>query len=170
MEGTKQESLKRALEKEEDEKSFYLKAASGAKSLFAKRMFEELAGEEDVHGKRVLEIFETLKKDDAFKQWTAMARGPSRIEAVFQEISPGSSEECADDLCALQTGLEMEEKSIKHYETLVQATDSTYEKRFYLDLAHEERAHYLHIMDAIQYLSDPVGWLYIHQKSMADGG
>ena len=45
MEGTKQESLKRALGKEEDEKSFYLKAASGAKSLFAKRMFEELARE-----------------------------------------------------------------------------------------------------------------------------
>ena len=29
MEGAKQESLKRALEKEEDEKSFYLKAAVG---------------------------------------------------------------------------------------------------------------------------------------------
>jgi rubrerythrin len=43
--------------------------ASGAKSLFARRMFEELAREEDVHGRRVLEIFETLKKDDAFKQW-----------------------------------------------------------------------------------------------------
>ena len=170
MEGTKQESLKRALGKEEDEKSFYLKAASGAKSLFAKRMFEELAGEEDVHGKRVLEIYETLKKDAAFKQWTTMARGISRIEAVFQEISPESGEECADDICALQTGLEMEEESVKHYETLAQATNSTYEKRFYLDLAHEERAHYLHIMDAIQYLSDPVGWLYIHQKSMVDGG
>jgi rubrerythrin len=170
MEGTKQESLKRALEKEQDEKSFYLKAASGAKSLFAKRMFEELAREEDVHGKRVLEIFETLKKDAAFKQWTTMAGGPSRIGAVFQEISLESSEQCADDLCALQAGLEMEEESVKHYETLAQATDSTYEKRFYLDLAHEERAHYLHIMDAIQYLSDPAGWLYIHQKSMVDGG
>jgi rubrerythrin len=170
MEGTKQESLKRALKKEEDEKSFYLKAASGAKSLLAKRMFEELALEEDAHGKRVLEIYETLKKDAAFKQWTTMARGPSRIEAVFQEISPESGEGCADDLCALQTGLEMEEESIKHYEILAQATNSTYEKRFYLDLAHEERAHYLHIMDAIQYLSDPVGWLYIHQKSMVDGG
>ncbi len=170
MEGTKQQSLRRALEKEEGEKSFYLNAASGAKSLFARRVFEELAREEDVHEKRVLEVFETLKKDAAFTQWTTMASGPSRIEAVFQEISPGSSEECADDLCALQTGLEMEEKSVKHYETLVQATDSTYEKRFYLDLAHEERAHYLHIMDAIQYLSDPVGWHYIHQKSMVDGG
>ena len=170
MEGTKQESLKRALAKEVDEKSFYLKAAAGAKSLFAKRMFEELAAEEDAHGKRVLEIFETLKKDAAFGQWTTMAHGPSRIEAVFQEISPESGEECADDLCALQTGLEMEEESVKHYEVLAKATDSTYEKRFYLDLAHEERAHYLHIMDAIQYLSDPVGWLYIHQKSMVDGG
>ena len=125
---------------------------------------------EDVHGKGVLEIYETLKKDAAFKQWTTMARGPSRIEAAFQEISPEKGEECADDLCALQAGLEMEEESIKHYETLAQGTDSTYEKRFEIDLAHEERAHYLHIMDAIQYLSDPVGWHYIHQKSMVDGG
>ena len=59
-------------------------------------MFEELAGEEDVHGKKVLEIYETLKKDAAFKQWSTMARVPSRIEAVFQEISPESGEECAD--------------------------------------------------------------------------
>ena len=53
----------------------------------------------------MLEIYETLKKDAAFKQWTTMARGPSRIEAAFQEISPDKSEECADDLCALQAGL-----------------------------------------------------------------
>src|SRR5271157_4404343 len=167
---TREERLRRALAKEDEEKSFYLQAASGAKSVFAKRIFEELALEEDIHGKRVLEIFEGLKKDEAFKEWVATVSGPSRLGELFRGISLEKAEECEDDICALQTGLEMEEKSIKHYETLVQATDSTYEKRFYLDLAHEERAHYLHIMDAIQYLSDPVGWHYIHQKSMVDGG
>ena len=44
------------------------------------------------------------------------------------------------------------------------------EKRFYLTLSGEERGHYMRIMDSIQYLTDPVGWFYVKQGSMVDGG
>lgn len=167
---TREERLRRALAKEDEEKSFYLQAASRAKSVFAKRIFEELALEEETHGKRVLEIFEGLKKDEAFKEWTTTVSGPSRLGELFMGISLEKAEGCEDDICALRTGLEMEEKSVAHYETLAQAAESVHERRLYLTLAHEERGHYLRVMDAIEYLSDPVGWHYIHQKSMVDGG
>ena len=170
MNMTREERLRRALAKEDEEKSFYLQAASGARNVFAKRIFEELALEEDLHEKRVLEIFEGLKKDEAFKKWITTVRGPSKLEELFHTISTEKAERCEDDICALKTGLEMEEKSVVHYETLAQAAENIYEKRLYLTLAYEERGHYLRVMDAIEYLSDPVGWHYIHQRSMVDGG
>ena len=84
---------------------------------------------------------------------SAPIAGPSRLGELFTGISLEKAEGCEDDLCALRTRLEMKEKSVSHYETLAQATESVHGRALcYLTLAHEERGRNLHVMDAIEYL------------------
>ncbi len=54
MDKTKEQNLQLAIQMEGDGKAFFLKAASGADNLLAKRIFEELARQEDFHIERIL--------------------------------------------------------------------------------------------------------------------
>jgi rubrerythrin len=170
MDKTKEQNLQLAIQMERDGKAFFLKAASGADNLLAKRIFEELAIQEDFHIERILLIYEQMKKEEPLKEWITAIAGVGKLDKVFQESLQEKAQASENDLNALRFGLEIEDKSIKYYENLANHAPDSYEKRFYLTLSHEERDHYLRIMDSIEYLSDPVGWFYTKQKSMVDGG
>ena len=170
MDKTKEQSLQTAIEMEREGKAFFLKAASGAENVIVKRMFEELARQEDFHIERVLLIYEQMKNEKPLKEWVTTVAGTGQLDKVFQESLQDKAQASENDLTALHFGLEIEDKSIKYYEGLAGHTADSYEKRFYLTLSHEERDHYLRIMDSIEYLSDPTGWFYTKQRSMVDGG
>jgi rubrerythrin len=165
----KEESLNEAIKKEEGEKTFYMGAALLAKNDLTRMTFEELAREEDAHKKGVLDVYDRLKKDGTAGEWMIPAVPPFNPANWFQGARLYKVADCTDDLCALRSGLDMEERSIKYYEELAKAAEGTDEKQFYLALSYEERGHYLRIIDAIDYLNDPVGWHYVHQGSMEDG-
>ena len=170
MDKTKEQNLQLAIQMERDGKAFFLKAASGAENLLAKKVFEELARQEDFHIERILSLYDQMKKEQAFKEWITAVAGVGKLEKVFQESLQEKAQASEDDLNALRFGLEIEDKSVKFYENLATHALDSYEKRFYLTLSHEEREHYLRIMDSIEYLSDPAGWFYTKQRSMVDGG
>jgi len=170
MDKTKEQNLQLAIQMERDGKAFFLKAASGADNLLAKQIFEELAIQEDFHIERILLIYEQMKKEEPLKEWITAIAGVGKLDKVLQESLQEKAQASENDLNALRFGLEIEDKSIKYYENLANHAPDSYEKRFYLTLSHEERDHYLRIMDSIEYLSDPVGWFYTKQKSMVDGG
>ena len=170
MDRTKEQSLQLAIDMEREGKAFYLKAESGAENTLAKRIFEELARQEDFHIERILSIYEQMKKEEPLKEWITSVVGVGKLDKVFQESLQEKAQASENDLNALRFGLEIEDKSVKYYEKLANQALNSYEKRFYLTLSHEERDHYLRIMDSIEYLSDPVGWFYTKQRSMVDGG
>lgn len=170
MDKTKEQSLQLAIEMERDGKAFYLKAVTGSENTLAKRIFEELARQEDFHIERILQIYEQMKKEEPLKEWTTAVAGIGALDKVFQDSLQEKAQASENDLNALRFGLELEDKSIKYYDNLASRSLDSYEKRFYLTLSHEERDHYLRIMDSIEYLSDPVGWFYTKQRSMVDGG
>jgi rubrerythrin len=170
MDKTKEQNLQLAIEMERDGKAFFLKAASGSENALAKRILEELARQEDFHIERILQIYEQMKKEEPLKEWITSVAGTGKLDKVFQESLQEKAQASENDLNALRFGLEIEDKSIKYYENLAGHALDSYEKRFYLTLSHEERDHYLRIMDSIEYLSDPVGWFYTKQRSMVDGG
>ncbi len=170
MDKTKEQNLQVAIQMERDGKAFYLKAAAGSENLLARRIFEELAVQEDFHIERILQIYEKMKKEEPLKEWVTAVAGVGNLEKVFQESLQEKARASENDLNALRFGLEIEDKSVKYYENLATYAVDSYEKRFYLTLTQEERDHYLRIMDSIEYLSDPVGWFYTKQKSMVDGG
>jgi rubrerythrin len=164
-------ALKRAIEMEQEGKRFYLESASSVKSGLARRIFEELAKEEDYHIIMIKKIYKQITEDKKpLTEWITSTGGPGDLEKVFQESLKEEAKASADDLSALRFGLEREEKSISYYEALAREAESNFEKRFYLTLSYEERGHHLRIMDAMEFLTDPASWYYIKEGDMVDGG
>ncbi len=170
MDKTQEQNLQLAIQMEREGKAFFLKAAGGAENPLAKKIFEELARQEDFHIERILAVYEQMKKEKPLKEWITQVADVVKLDKVFQDSLQGKAQASENDLNALRFGLEIEDKSVKYYENLASHVPDTFEKRFYLTLSHEERAHYLRIMDSIEYISDPVGWFYTKQRSMVDGG
>ncbi len=133
-------------------------------------MFEELAKEEDYHIVMIEKIYKQLSENKPLGEWITSTGSPGDLDKVFGESLKEEARASSDDLSALRFGLEREEKSIAYYEALARETGSNREKRFYLTLSYEERGHYLRIMDAMEFLTDPAGWYYVREGSMVDGG
>jgi len=163
-----EEVFRKAIEMEIEGKEFYLKAAERVESVLAKRVFEELAQAEDLHIKKINEIYSHLKEEKPLK-WVTSISEPAKLQKIFQESLVETATASKDELEALRFALDMEEKSIKYYEKLAHETENNREKRFYLTLSREERDHYLTILDSIEYLTDPVGWLQLHEKPGLEG-
>lgn len=163
-------ALKKAIEMEKEGKQFYLKSAEKVKSLLARKIFEELAREEDYHIKMINKVYENLKTNNSLKDWITTTGASGDIEKVFKDSLVEKAKTSKNDINALRFALELEEKSTKYYEKLAGKAGNTFERRFYLALSYEERGHYLRIMDSIEYLSDPAGWHFVKQGAMVDGG
>jgi rubrerythrin len=163
------EALKSAIEMEEEGKRFYLQSAEKSQSLLAKRIFEELAREEDMHIKKIWKVYRKLEEEKTLGEWITSVGALPRLQKVFQEALIEKASASSDDLEALRFALDMEDESIKYYQGLARETSDPQEKRFYLTLSYEEHGHYLTILDSIEYLTDPVGWLQLQEKGGLDG-
>ena len=163
-----EDALKKAIKMEEEGKQFYLEVAKEAKSILVKKVFEQLAQEEDLHIKKINEVYALLKEKKPLK-WITSIGNPSRVQKVFQESLVEQAKASSDEIEALRFALNREEESIKYYEALAEQTEDNKEKRFYLALFREERDHYLIILDSIEYLTDPAGWSQLHEKTLLEG-
>jgi len=166
----KEEALKQAIKVEEEGKQFYLQAAEKCQSVLAQRIFEELARDEDLHIKKIHEIYGRLKEEKPVGEWVTSVGEPSRLEKVFQESLVEKASASSDDLEALRFAQDREEESVKYYEDLARESPDPQEKRFYLTLSYEERGHHLSIIDSIEFLTDPEGWFRMKERAGLDGG
>jgi rubrerythrin len=170
MEREKNTCLEQAIQMEKDGKEFYTRAATNATSPAVRVVFEELAREEDFHIGKIREISSLLQKTQTLTQWITCVIGDSELESLFDDKAAAQAKVSVSDLDALSFSLQLEEKSIKYYDELAAQSQDKYEKRFYLTLSHEERGHYLKIMDSVELLSNPEGWNYVKGRGMVDGG
>ena len=111
-------ALRQAIEMEEEGKRFYLQSAEKVKSTLAKKIFEELAVEEDYHIAMAKKIYEQIRKEKPFKGWITGTHGTGNLEKIFKESLIEKAKASEDDLDALRFAREREEKSIAYYETL----------------------------------------------------
>ncbi|MDD5223604.1 MAG: ferritin family protein [bacterium] len=170
MDKKKAEALKRAIKMEKEGKKFYLQSAGKSKSRLAKQLFRQLAREEDLHARKVEEVYKKLQAEGSLEQWVTGVNEPSRLEKVFRESLVKKAVAQDSEIRALNFALGLEDKSVKFYEGLAQKTRVLPEKRFYLALSQEERGHYLKIMDSIEYLSAPEEWNRMKGGANLDGG
>ncbi len=166
------EALDFALRFEREGKEFFEKAAKITNNSLGREVFQTLAEEEDVHMKKIMEVYRDLEKKGKWEKRITVVGNPGRVKTVFadavekigKDIKAGTS-----DLEALKKAMDLEERGQKLYNGLAEKAADPLEKRFYLTLATEERGHFLVILDSYDYLSDPAGWFAQKERSLLDG-
>ena len=167
------ETLKKALAIELQEKGYYVKAAESAANPVAKQLFERLALEEDAHAKKFRAIEAELSKGKDWPQIDAPASGAAHLKAVVAAFNKGAATVSAkvtrSELDALKEAMGKELQAYDMYRARAAETGSMWEKKFYTDLAGEERVHHLALLDSYEYLPAPAGWYTVKEKWTLEG-
>jgi len=165
------EALKDAVQMELEGREFYLQAAEKVTSTGVREILEYLAETEKYHIQKFNEIYQSLQQDPRWTESLA-AFSPPHHQPYICVLAMAKEEQGAggaDDLQALRTGIKMEECSIDYYTKLARETGDPLARRFFMSVAHEERGHYLTLLDMHNYLSDPADWFYVKQMGHVDG-
>jgi rubrerythrin len=163
--------LKTAIQMEQDGKKFYEEAAQKAKNEGTAEIFRYLAKGEVYHILRIEEIYEALEKaptwTESMCEFSPPTEDPKIFSAALAKGNMGTGD--ANDLKALEIGMQMETKSIEFYQRLAKQAQDPMERRFLLSLVNEERGHYNYLVDYRNFLLDPADWYYIKEMGHVDG-
>ena len=167
------DALAIALNNEMREREFYLKHAQRTKNPVGKAMFQQIGDEE-------LEHYERLKRLHA--EWDKAGKWPESLplvvsNTVIKDVLTGvlkkvdtSAESDANDLEAVRTAIDFEEKGTQFYQGLRDRATDPKEKAFFDLLSKIEREHYLSLKEAEEYLVDPMSWFRKTERLNVDGG
>ena len=167
------EALKIAVQMEIDGKEYYLEASQKSSNELGKKLLASLAAEEDIHRQKFEEIYDALRNKRAWPVTDFQPDGGKRLRTVFAKVTEeiGSNVKApATELDAIQTAMNMENKTYDFYQS--QGKDATYdaERDFYETLAAEEREHHQVLLDYYEYLKDPAAWFVSKEHPSLDGG
>ena len=168
-----QEGLKIAVQMEIDGKEYYLKASQESSNELGKKLLQSLAAEEDIHRQKFEEIYDAMRNKKAWPVTDFRPDRGKRLRTIFtmatEEID-SNIEAPTTELDAVQTAMDMENKTYDFYKS--QGGNAAYgaERNFYETLAAEEREHHLILLDYYEYLKDPAGWFVKKEHTSLDGG
>lgn len=167
------EGLQIAIQMEIDGKQYYLKASQESGNELGKKLLEKLASEEDTHRQKFEKIYNAIKAKKAWPAADFQPDGGSQLRTIFAQATErfGSKAKVPQtELDAVQTAMDMENKTFDYY--IRQGAGATHdaEKDFYYAVASEEREHYLILLDYYEYLKDPAAWFVQKEHPSLDGG
>jgi Fur family ferric uptake transcriptional regulator len=135
------DALRIAIATERSGREFYTRAAKLTRDRRGRRIFQQLAGEEDQHLDRLegryrelLQQHEDLEAQPAFLFFKGAASG--LFAAGAEELKKG-----ADDLQALRIGIRCERGSYQFFKRYGERFEESEGKRVFLEFAAEERDH-----------------------------
>jgi len=167
------EALQIAIQMEIDGKEYYLKASQESSNELGEKLLESLATEEDTHRQKFEEIYDATRKKKAWPTTDFQPDGGQRLRTIFaratEEMVPNIKTP-ATELNAIQTAMDMENKTFDFYKSRGEKAIYDAERDFYETLAGEEREHHLILLDYYEYLKDPAGWFVKTEHSSLDGG
>jgi len=167
------EVLQIAIQMEIDGKEYYLKASQKSSNELGKKLLQSLAAEEDVHRQKFEEIYDAISSKKAWPVSDFQPDGGKRLRTIFakatEEIGPDIKAP-ATELDAIQTAMDMENKTHDFYKSQAEKANYGAETDFYETLAAEEREHHLILLDYYEYLKDPAGWFVKKEHPSLDGG
>ena len=167
------EALQIAIQMEIEGKEHYLKASGESSNELGKKLLRSLADEEDVHRQKFEEIYSVIQRKMTWPVTELHLDGGKRLRTIFAKVTEEmgfSIKAPATELEAVQTAMDMENKTQDFYRS--RGKEATYdaEREFYEKLAAEEREHHLVLMDYYEYLNDPAGWFVTKEHPSLDGG
>ena len=167
------EALKIAIKMEIEGKEYYLKASQESNNELGRKLLQTLAAEEDVHRQKFEEIYTALRDRNVWPEVHFQPDGGKRLRTIFVRVTGevGSNVEAVTtELDAVQTAMNLENKTHDFYENQGKSALYEAEREFYNTLATEEREHYLILLDYQEYLKDPAGWFVQKEHPSLDGG
>jgi len=166
------EALKFAIQMEIDGKDFYQKSEESSSTKLGRELFQWLAGEEDKHRQRFENIYQAIKKNQAWPDTDIQPAKSDKLRTIFSTARAASTpptDEQSAELKSIAAAMDMEQKSQEFYQG--QGAVATYpaERTFFNSLAAEEHGHYLALVDYREYLVDPAGWFRKSEHHSLDG-
>ena len=166
-------ALQTALQMEIDGKEFYLKSGGQSTNELARKLFQHLAEQEDVHYRVIKELHEKVVGRQGWPEVETTFKHGKSLRNLFKEAVESLGKDAKSDsseLEAIKTAMNMEDRSYSFYRSRGEEAISPTEKAFYQALTAEERTHYLTLVDSYDYLSDPQGWFTKTEHWSLDGG
>jgi len=156
-----EEILKKSIELEEHGFKFYSESAKKIKNSLGRQMLLRLAGDETHHIARIKEIYSAIA-DDRVDHFEPGEANPVQFSEVFgrmrsqlEDAVEDLNEAHVDDEEIINIAIELEHHGHFFYEEAAkQATDPKV-KKFYENLAEEEKVHYDVLQKTKEYLNNP---------------
>jgi len=166
------DALRAAIKFEEDGRKFFLDASKKTKQRYGRLMFQSIADAELEHIERIREVYDSLTKTGDWPDRPALFAAQSPLKTIFEEAREQLDQNVkveTDDIEAVKMAREYEEKGLRFYQDLADRAKALIEKKFYQQLAYEERGHLLMFQDIHEYYVDPVHWYSQKEKLHWDG-
>jgi rubrerythrin len=156
-----EEILKKSIELEEHGHKFYSESAKKIKNSLGKQMLLRLAKDETHHIERIKEIYAALA-DNRVEHFEPGEANPVQFDEVFgrmrsqlEEAVEELNETNVDDEEIINIALELEHHGHFFYEEAAKQATDLKVKKFYQNLAEEERVHYEVLRKTKDYLQNP---------------
>lgn len=167
------DGLKTAIQMEIDGKKYYLKASQASGNQLGKKLLESLAAEEDDHRQKFEEIYDAIGNKKGWPQTGFQPDKGRRLRTIFAQATEkiGANVKApANELDAVQTAMDMENKTYDFYKGQGKTAAYDTQRDFYETVAAEERQHYLVLLDYYEYLQNPAAWFVKAEHPSLDGG
>ena len=165
--------LKIAIQMEIDGKEYYHKVCQSSEDQLGRELFQSLAAEEDIHRQKFEEIYEAIRSKKTWPETELHPDRGRRLKTIFAEATvemASSIQAPTSELAAIQTAMDMENKTHDFYKSQGKNATHDAERDYYQALAAEEREHHLILLDYYEYLKDPAGWFVKKEHPSLDGG
>jgi rubrerythrin len=165
--------LESAVQMEIDGKEYYLKASQESSNELGKKLLATLAMEEDIHRQKFEEIYNIIRDKKAWPTTDFKPDGGVRLRTIFTKLPVGTGSNTkanTTELEAVQTALNLENKTYDFYKNQSNIANYDAERDFYEAISAEEMEHRLILLDYYEYLMDPGGWFARKEHPSLDGG
>lgn len=165
-------ALETALNNEMREREFYLKCAEKTQNELGKRMFEQLAKEEEQHYNSLKILYEQGESRKGLPKEINAVVGNTNVRNVLLDLLRKidlSQKTSEDDIGAIRKAIEFEKKGVVFYEQLSKEAETKEEKAFFGLLASMEQEHLLSLRESLEYFEDPASYFRGKEKGLLDG-
>jgi rubrerythrin len=161
------------VEIKEKMRSFYDGAAGKCGDQVGTETFEMLRDTEQKHLDSLNAIYADLSKGsgdlDACRFYDLEVPGKSEVMKKLKQKREKISQACLDDVAAIETGMELENKAIEFFLSRLKEAVEPIERELLNQMIAEERSHYIMLADLKFYYIDPGHWLMEKSKAGLDG-
>ncbi|MFA5317527.1 MAG: ferritin family protein [Dehalococcoidales bacterium] len=155
-------ALQEAEKMEVDGKTFYLEMSRKSVNQRGRELFQILAEEEDVHRQDFRKIYDAVLSGLEIPGHEILSEEASKLHSLFCQAVEEVEKEIkapAAELEAIDTAIRMEQDGIDFYLNQARKAEFPRVRRFYRELADEEKRHKATLEDYRKYAVDPAGWL-----------